>query len=211
MMWRRPAVSAATTTAAVLVAGLAVAQDVYRKDLKSGIDAHSPGAELFLRAFEVFSHPRCSNCHPRDDRPRQGTSTRHIHAMNVQRGEEKTGGDAAGGYGRPGMECRTCHQEANGMLPGSPPGAHNWRLAPKEMGWDGLTAIELCVHLHDLADRGVKIFDHILGSNDNKKIDPLVAWAWKPGPGREAAPGELKDFVEILTWWKEARAPCPPR
>jgi hypothetical protein len=138
--------------------------------------------------------------------------------MNVQRGEEKTGGDEHkpdGGYGRPGMECRTCHQQSNGRLPGSPPGAAHWRLAPREMGWDGLTAPELCLHLRDLSDHGVKIFDHIVqpdGSTDKKwKIDPLVAWAWEPGPARQRAPGELKDFVDLLKRWKEAGAPCPPK
>jgi hypothetical protein len=113
------------------------------------------------------------------------------------------------------MECRTCHQASNGMLPGSPPGAPNWRLAPKEMGWDGLTATDLCLHLTDLAGRGVKIFDHVLEPDDNKgkvwKIDPLVEWAWKPGLDRDAPPVSLPDFIDLLKRWKEARTPCPPK
>jgi hypothetical protein len=76
----------------------------------------------------------------------------------------------------------------------------------------------------ELERRGEHYLDHIVKpppprSDEIKpgekvkewKIDPLVAWAWKPGPGREAAPGELDDFVKILTWWKEAGAPCPPK
>lgn len=226
-MWRRPSISAAAATAALLAAGLAAAQDVYRKALKSGIDEHSSGAELFLRAFEVFSHPRCSNCHPRDDRPRWGTTAIRFHGMNVQRGEEKTGHDENkpdGGYGRVGMTCVTCHQEQNGTIPGSPPGAPHWRLAPIRMGWAGLTAAELCLQFEELKRRGEHVLDHIVeppppSPDDIKpgeepkewKIDPLVAWAWEPGQDRQRAPGELKDFVDILKRWKEAGTPCPPK
>src|SRR5262245_58626206 len=99
-----------STALAIIVAATLAVASAPRSSAEDAA-ANAASAELFLRTFAVFSHARCSNCHPQDDRPRQGTTTRHVHAMNVQRGREKTGGTDAGGYGRPGMECRTCHQE----------------------------------------------------------------------------------------------------
>lgn len=206
--WFALAASAALA-AANTFAGAAQSQ---RRDLTAGMNKDTPAAELFLRAYEVFSHPRCSNCHPSDDRPRWGA---RVHGMNVQRGEEQSGPDPpAGGYGRPGMTCRTCHQGQNGVLPGSPPGALNWRLAPADMGWGGLTAYELCLRLQGTGgqDDGVKPLStalaHILTPG---KVDPLVEWAWKPGLDREPAPGTIKQFIKILQWWKDAPGNACPR
>ncbi len=77
----------------ILAAALAgavpsAAQDA-QKDLTEGVSEATPAAELFMRAYEVFSHPRCSNCHPRDDRPRWGPA-RQVHGMNVQPGETRS-------------------------------------------------------------------------------------------------------------------------
>jgi hypothetical protein len=196
----------------ILAAALAgsvpsAAQDAARKDLTEGVSAATPAAELFMRAYEVFSHPRCSNCHPRDDRPRWGP-TRQVHGMNVQRGEEVPRGDPRrpeGGYGRVGMNCATCHRETNGELLDTPPGAPKWRLAPSRMGWAGLTAAELCIQLKSLMPPDDAI-EHIVNP---EKRDPLVAWAWKPGPGRERAPGTLDQFVNVLKWWSDGGKGCP--
>jgi hypothetical protein len=199
------------------------ALEATRRVLTEGLDANTPSAELFLRAYEVFSHPRCSGCHPRDDRPRWGTITR-LHGMNVQRGEDRPAGNdllPEGAIGRTGMNCSTCHQEENGVLPGSPPGAHGWRLAPARMGWAGLSAAELCRQFKALVLRdGHEDIDVLLGHivkppkedlNTKKKweIDPLVSWAWNPGPGRDPAPGTVEQFVLVLRWWKDGGASCP--
>ena len=191
----------------ILAAALAgavpsAAQDA-QKDLTEGVSEATPAAELFMRAYEVFSHPRCSNCHPRDDRPRWGPA-RQVHGMNVQRGEER-GDPHKGGYGRVGMNCATCHRDTNGKLLNSPPGAEHWRLAPPEMGWAGMTAAELCMQLKSLKSPDDPI-EHIVNP---EKRDPLVAWAWKPGPGRERAPGTLDQFVNVLRWWNDGGAGCP--
>src|SRR5215510_1698243 len=34
-----------------------------------------------------------------------------------------------------------------------------------------------------------------------KKPDPLVKWAWNPGPGRESAPGSFDDFAKLVQMW----------
>jgi hypothetical protein len=173
-----------------------------RKDLMLGITAQTPAPEMFRRAYEVFSHPRCANCHPRDDRPRWDARTNRVHGMNVQRGDEQPPGNEqrkAGGWGRPGLGCPTCHQDHNGAAAGSPPGAADWRLAPKHMGWIGLTAAELCAQFKQQSGPdGMPVLDHILTS-----VDPLVAWAWDPGPGREAPPGNLLDFAQLLKMWND--------
>jgi hypothetical protein len=41
------------------------------------------------------------------------------------------------------------------------------------------------------------------------KPDPLVEWAWNPGPGRESAPGTFEDFVQLMKWWRDQNAACP--
>jgi len=216
-----------TAVAALVVVHLfgsmpAAAREAYRKDLLEGITDATPAPELFLRAYEVFSHPRCSNCHPRDDQPWWDIETRRVHGMNVQRGRE----EPDGAYGLPGMECVTCHQQQNAALPGGPPGAKQplladqtpsqkpprfppgapvWRLAPKTMGWGGMPPSEMCraIIRQDIEHKGP--LAHIIDD-----LDPLVAWGWDPGPGRESAPGTVMQFVQLLKWWNEARGDkCP--
>ena len=40
--------------------------------------AAADAGDLFAPVAAVLNHPRCMNCHPRDDRPRQGED-RHPH------------------------------------------------------------------------------------------------------------------------------------
>ena len=74
-----------------------------------------------------------------------------------------------------------------------------------------MTANELCMRLksgggqQDTSNVLDKALKHILEDRD-----PLVAWAWKPGPGREPPPGKVEEFVQILKWWKKGGAACPP-
>lgn len=39
--------------------------------------------------------------------------------------------------------------------------------------------------------------------------DPLVLWAWQPGPGREPAPGTNAMFGELVEAWADSGAVCP--
>ena len=52
--------------------------------------------------MEVLTHKRCVNCHPSDDRPRQGEDS-HYHNFGVQRGADN--------HGIAALRCETCHQE----------------------------------------------------------------------------------------------------
>jgi hypothetical protein len=39
--------------------------------------------------------------------------------------------------------------------------------------------------------------------------DDLVAWAWRPGEGREPAPGTQELFGQLIQAWIDTGAQCP--
>ena len=203
-MTRAAAVFVALVVGAHLLAPHSVtAEDASQRNVGPGAGADPSGSELFRRAYAVFSHPRCSNCHPQGDRPWWDIAKRRVHGMNVQRGRE----EQDGAYGLPGMECATCHQDRNGEVAGSAPGAHRWRLAPKSMGWGGKSVAEVCKQIKG-EQPPEKVIEHIVGKG-NEGPDPLVAWAWKPGPDRESAPGTFDDFIKIMKMWAARNGECP--
>src|SRR5882757_5543885 len=85
-------------------------------------DTEARSAAIFTELGKVLTHPRCVNCHPASDRPRQGDE-RRPHQPPVERG--------ADGRGLPAMRCSICHQQAN-FDPGRVPGDPAWHLAPRE-------------------------------------------------------------------------------
>jgi hypothetical protein len=87
-------------------------------------------AALFTELGKVLTHPRCVNCHPAGDGPRQGDAGR-LHQSPVERG--------ADGFGLPAMRRPICHQRAN-FDPGRMSGHPQWHLAPREMSWEGKDA-----------------------------------------------------------------------
>jgi hypothetical protein len=87
----------------------------------------------------VLQHPRCLNCHPRDNTPGNGEDGRP-HRMMITGGRD--------GFGAPAARCEACHRSENSDL-SSVPGAEGWRLAPRSVGWTGLSKIELCGALKD--------------------------------------------------------------
>jgi len=143
----------------------------------------------------VMQHPRCLNCHPQGDQPTQGTDM-HMHVMNVWRGPDNHGAVA--------MKCAACHGTENNPNSGVP-GAPNWGLAPKSMGWVGLNPRELCWTIKD-PKKTRKTLEELVRHNGE---DKLVAWAWNPGTDREPAPGTQKEFGENTRKWIETGAVCP--
>src|SRR6185369_3703464 len=100
-------------------------------------DKEKRAVALFQEAGRVIMHPRCLNCHPRDDTPRQAELMR-VHEPPVTRG--------GGGMGASGMRCFTCHGTANfERVPGNP----TWFLAPKEMAWIGKSLGQICEQIKD--------------------------------------------------------------
>jgi mono/diheme cytochrome c family protein len=69
------------------------------------------GLAAWQKIYSVLTHPRCINCHTATNYPQQGDD-RHRHLFNVVRGPE--------GKGVPGLNCATCHQDANADSTGVP-------------------------------------------------------------------------------------------
>lgn len=159
-------------------------------------DDATRSAALFAELGKVLTSPRCLNCHPAGDRPRQGDLSR-LHQPPVERG--------ADGFGLPAMRCPICHQRAN-FDPASVPGNPIWHLAPREMAWGGKTVGEICVQIKDSARNGGRSLDALA---DHIGSDQLVGWAWAPGVGRRPAPGTQKEAFAIVQAWVKTGALCP--
>jgi hypothetical protein len=159
-------------------------------------DTQARSIALFEEAAKVLQHPRCMNCHPAGERPRQ-TDQRRLHQPLVVRGKD--------GHGAPGMACSTCHGGAN-FDPAGVPGNPHWALAPASMAWEGKSLGEICAQLKDLRRNGGRDIAAILA---HATSDSLVLWAWQPGPGRTPAPGSNDEFGNLLKAWAETGAHCP--
>ena len=163
-------------------------------------DPQARSIALFEEMRKVLTHPRCMNCHPVDGGPRQGMAMAP-HNPPVVRGEAD--------FGAPGMQCSTCHGEQNvgyAAGPGSIPGHEPWHLAPKSMGWIGLSLGQICKQLKDPERNGGRSLDEL---HEHNAKDGLVGWGWKPGEGREPVPGTQALFGELTRAWIDTGAHCP--
>ena len=196
----------AGTVVSVMAAGLiaaVVGAEERRRPLRAPSaftsirDPAARSAALFVEAGKVLQHPRCLNCHPDGDRPSQGSG--YPHQPPVQRG--------ADGHGVATMRCTTCHQAAN-FDPGRVPGHPNWHLAPASMAWQNKSLAEICAQVKDPTRNGGHPLKDIV---EHMARDPLVGWAWKPGAGREPAPGSQASFGALVKAWADSGAACPTR
>lgn len=205
-MTRRLVLQTLLTLAATFAASSALAQEtspVTPAPAPAVVD-EARGLPAWQQVFEVFSHPRCANCHVEDDYPRwsgahYGPEPRH-HAFNVQRGVDGSG------FGNTGLRCTACHFESNSSVLHGPPGAPHWHLAPVEMAWFGKSSAYICAQIKDPARNGGRTLDEVA---EHVRSDELVAWGWTPGPGREAAPNSAESTFKALQEWSLAGAPCP--
>ena len=157
-------------------------------------DPAARSAAYFTELGKVLTSPRCLNCHPAGDRPRQGDAAR-LHQPPVERG--------ADGFGLPAMRCPICHQAANfSVVPGNP----IWHLAPREMAWEGKTIGEICAQIKDPARNGNRPLETLV---EHIGEDHLVGWAWAPGAGRKPAPGTQKEAGALVEAWVKTGAVCP--
>lgn len=159
-------------------------------------DSKERAVAIFEEMGKVLQHPRCVNCHPVGDSPRQGDAMR-VHEPPVQRGEAN--------FGVTGMYCTTCHMSKN-VEPAGVPGDPAWHLAPKSMAWEGKTLGEICRQIKDPERNGGKDLEAL---HKHMAEDSLVGWGWHPGGDRDPVPGTQKQFGELVALWIEAGAECP--
>lgn len=151
---------------------------------------------LFTEMGKVMQHPRCMNCHPATERPRQ-SDAKHLHQPMVVRGKD--------GHGAPGMQCTTCHGKQN-YDPARIPGDGHWALAPASMAWEGKSLAQICEQLKDQNRNGSRDLAALV---KHVTTDTLVLWGWKPGPSREPAPGTAAEFGALMQAWADTGAACP--
>jgi hypothetical protein len=159
-------------------------------------DTAARSAAMFIELGKVLTHPRCVNCHPAGDRPRQGEQER-LHQPPVARGPD--------GHGLAALRCSNCHQDKN-FDPARMPGHPHWQLAPREMAWEGKSLGEICAQIKDRERNGGRSLEdlvHHIGS------DSLVGWAWAPGYGRAPAPGTQEEAGALVAAWVKTGAVCP--
>lgn len=195
-------------TLAIVAISLAMANEL---DPKSGSTAESeaetPISQTLIddipfdKMMAVLTHKRCLNCHPSDDRPRQGEDS-HIHNFEVRRGPDN--------HGVAALKCQSCHQDENNDFSGVP-GAPEWSLAPIEMAWDGLSRVEIARSMLNPENNGGRNLEEIVKHLTEHE---LVLWAWEPGIDaagnpREKPPVSKEDYIKAVKEWAAAGAPIP--
>ncbi|PQJ79578.1 hypothetical protein [Polaribacter porphyrae] len=153
----------------------------------------SENKDNFTKMMDVLTHPRCMNCHPSDNVPKQGIDS-HPHYFGMEGGEKDQGFKAT--------KCATCHQKENNNFSGVP-GAPHWGLAPQSMAWKGLTRQEIAAVILNPEKNGGK--DH-KGVIKHLTEDDLVLWAWNPGVDaagnkREKPPISEEEFKKVVKEW----------
>ena len=199
-----PAVIAGGMLAAVAVGALAPANAV--NDLKSGSDFQQiqetaeRSRAIFAEIGKLLTNPRCMNCHPASDRPLQGDD-HHPHMPPVWRGEN----------GHFATDCFGCHTQHNVSLHEaasyqSIPGHPRWGVAPSSMAWEGKSLGEICRQLKDVERNGGR---NLAMLREHIGTDDLVGWAWRPGAGRDPAPGSQEAAGQLVQAWIDTGAECP--
>ena len=163
--------------------------------------AMSESLQFYKQMHAVLSHPRCVNCHPKDDTPKQGLDG-HVHSPPITRGPQDSG--------PPGLPCMACHNEAN-FDPGRVPGAPNWHLAPALMAWEGKLAGELC---RAMTNRNTNGNRNLQATVKHLTEEKLVAWGWEPGidvygNSREPVPLPKAEFDRAVVAWARTGGACP--
>jgi hypothetical protein len=161
------------------------------------------GLALWSKIHEVFSHPRCANCHVGGDNVPMwsGASNGSVarpHGMNINAGNSRNGTEY--------LACPTCHTLHNSETPHGPPGAVDWRLPAPERQWFGKSSAEICRQFRDPKLRNIASIDEVI---DHIKNDGKVKWGWSPGPGREALPYSAGELAAFVAQWDKSGAPCP--
>ena len=109
------------------------------------------------------------------------------------------------GHGAAGLHCATCHGKEN-FDPARIPGNEHWALAPASMAWEGKSLAQICEQLKDQNRNGSRDLAALV---KHVTTDSLVLWGWKPGKGREPAPGTPAEFGALMQAWADSGSACP--
>ncbi|MFK7811391.1 MAG: hypothetical protein AB8B59_02790 [Maribacter sp.] len=189
--------------ASMLVAGVVLAANYSYEKFEviplevASIEEHS----AYNKMMDVLMSPRCINCHPNDNIPKQADDS-HPHYFGMSRGANNLGFQAT--------KCTTCHQTENNNYSGVP-GAPEWSLAPDKMKWESLTRNEIArsmLNKENNGNRNLEELEHHLTEHE------LVLWAWKPGIDaqgipREPPPVPLEEYKAAVKEWIEKGALVP--
>ena len=180
--------------------------------------AQDAGLEAWNKVFQVFSHPRCANCHVGPDSLpmwSDANAKARPHGMHISGGASRT--DGAIRTGAEQIICTSCHTQRNSPAQHGPPGAQEppdapdprkarWALPPASMQWFDKSSREICAQVKDRERNGNLSIPEVIKHIEH---DPLVHWGWTPGPGREPAPYSISELARFLKEWDAAGAPCP--
>ena len=203
---------AAAAALAVCVTGSALTLGAERRgrlnparcDLEAGIELHRPSpisatarSPSSTRCGKVLQHPRCMNCHPATERPRQG-DLRELHEPLVVRGKD--------GHGAAGAALRDLPRQGELRSRRASPATSigRWHRPP----WPGRARSlgQICEQLKDQNRNGSRDLAALV---KHVTTDSLVLWGWKPGKGREPAPGTPAEFGALMQAWADTGAACP--
>jgi len=89
-----------------------------------------------------------------------------------------------------------------------PPGSPGWQLPPKDMPmvFEGSTPHEICLHLKDPDQNGLRSPDEVL---EHVETAPIVLWGWNPGEGRTPVAMSHEEFVKNMKEWVDNGVACP--
>lgn len=171
-----------------------------KKELPTAFET-ATNVENFNKMMDVLTHPRCINCHPSDNVPKQGEDS-HPHYFGMTRGQSNSGYEAT--------NCNTCHQHDNNDFSGVP-GAPEWSLAPESMKWEGLTRKEIAQSMLDKERNGGRTPHEVM---EHLTEHELVLWAWEPGVNADGVPREKPpvpkdEYIKVVKEWFEAGAVIP--
>ena len=160
------------------------------------VDASRRSQALFTELGKVLTHPRCLNCHPVGDRPRQGEHGR-LHQPPVARGPTAS------------VSTPYVARFATRAPISTPAGSRatpNGTLPPSK--WLGMA--NRCT-ISASRSRTRRAMAAALSADLTHHIgdDTLVGWAWAPGFGREPAPGTQKEAGALVEAWVKTGAACP--
>ncbi len=155
----------------------------------------------YTKMMDVLMSPRCVNCHPNDNIPKQGDDA-HPHYFGMSRGENNLGYQAT--------KCTTCHQSENNNYSGVP-GAPEWSLAPESMKWEGLTRNEIAESMLDPKRNGGRNHEELMHHLTEHE---LVLWAWEPGvradgTKRNPPPVPVDEYIIAVKQWFKDGAVIP--